>query len=54
MIYEFIFIDSVGYTDVVIGGDEILLEVDTKKIGKRNYNKGHILDGIWVSQEIKN
>lgn len=32
----------------VIGGEGIVVEVDETKLGKRKYNRGHRVDGVWV------
>jgi transposase-like protein len=32
----------------VIGGLGIIVEVDETKMGKRKYNRGHRVDGVWV------
>jgi transposase-like protein len=34
--------------DQIIGGNGIIVEVDETKLGKRKYNCGHRVDGIWV------
>jgi hypothetical protein len=34
--------------DQVIGGQGIIVEVDETKMGKRKYNRGHRVDGVWV------
>ena len=34
--------------DVVIGGEGIIVEVDETKLGKRKYNRGHHVEGVWV------
>lgn len=31
-----------------IGGEEIIVEIDESKFGKRKYNIGHKVDGVWV------
>ncbi|KAM0679222.1 hypothetical protein BDAP_000089 [Binucleata daphniae] len=31
-----------------IGGADIIVQVDESKFGKRKYNKGHKVDGVWV------
>ncbi|WUR05163.1 DDE-TNP-IS1595 domain-containing protein [Vairimorpha necatrix] len=31
-----------------IGGPGIIVEIDESKFGKRKYNKGHKVDGVWV------
>lgn len=33
---------------VTIGGPEIVVEIDETKLGKRKYNRGHRVDGVWV------
>jgi transposase-like protein len=34
--------------DQVIGGEGVIVEVDETKLGKRKYNRGHRVDGVWV------
>lgn len=34
--------------DCIIGGPGIVVEVDETKIGKRKYNRGHRVEGVWV------
>ena len=34
--------------DQMIGGDDIIVEIDESKFGKRKYNKGHRVEGVWV------
>jgi ISXO2-like transposase domain len=31
-----------------IGGEGIVVEIDESKFGKRKYNKGHLVEGVWV------
>ncbi|OQS55483.1 hypothetical protein EHP00_1925 [Ecytonucleospora hepatopenaei] len=31
-----------------IGGEGIIVEIDDSKFGKRKYNRGHKVDGVWV------
>lgn len=33
---------------MVIGGEGVIVEVDETKLGKRKYNRGHRVDGVWV------
>jgi len=32
----------------MIGGNGVIVEIDESKFGKRKYNKGHKVDGVWV------
>lgn len=32
----------------MIGGPGVIVEVDESKFGKRKYNKGHKVPGVWV------
>jgi transposase-like protein len=34
--------------DNIIGGDGIIVEIDESKFGKRKYNHGRIIDGVWI------
>lgn len=34
--------------DTQIGGQDIIVEVDETKLGKRKYNRGHRVEGVWV------
>jgi transposase-like protein len=34
--------------DSIIGGDNIIVEIDESKLGKRKYHRGHRVDGLWV------
>ena len=34
--------------DMVIGGENVIVEVDETKLGKRKYHRGHRVDGVWV------
>lgn len=34
--------------DQIIGGPGIEVEIDETKLGKRKYNRGHPVDGVWV------
>jgi IS1 family transposase len=40
--------DSLDEIDLVIGGDGITVEIDETKLGKRKYNRGHRVEGVWV------
>jgi transposase-like protein len=39
---------SASEVDTVIGGPGIIVEVDETKLGRRKYNRGHHVDGVWV------
>jgi transposase-like protein len=34
--------------DLIIGGQDIVVEVDESKFGKRKYNRGHMVEGAWI------
>ena len=34
--------------NVMLGGNDIIVEVDESKFGKRKYHRGHRVDGVWV------
>jgi hypothetical protein len=34
--------------DCMVGGRDIIVEIDESKFGKRKYNRGHRVDGVWV------
>lgn len=36
------------YTFEKIGGQNIKVEIDESKFGKRKYNRGHSVEGVWV------
>jgi hypothetical protein len=40
--------DSLEEEDIVIGGEGIVVELDESKFGKRKYNRGHHVEGVWV------
>ncbi|KCZ82396.1 hypothetical protein H312_00054, partial [Anncaliia algerae PRA339] len=40
--------DSLDFSDVKIGGPNIIVEVDETKLGKRKFNRGRLVDGVWV------
>ena len=40
--------ESLDPEDDQIGGEGIIVELEESKCGKRNYNKGHRMEGTWV------
>jgi transposase-like protein len=34
--------------DTIIGGQDVVVEVDETKLGKRKYHRGHRVEGVWV------
>jgi hypothetical protein len=40
--------DTLDEIDYVIGGEDICVEIDETKLGKRKYNRGHRVEGVWV------
>jgi hypothetical protein len=40
--------DSLDEEDCVIGGEGIRVELDETKLGKRKFNRGHRVEGVWV------
>ena len=41
-------VQSLQEEDQIIGGPDIIVEVDETKLGKRKYNRGHRVEGVWV------
>jgi transposase-like protein len=40
--------DSLDPHELEIGGQDVIVELDESKFGKRKYNRGHQVDGVWV------
>jgi transposase-like protein len=40
--------DSLDPISTKIGGENIIVEIDESKMGKRKYERGHRVDGVWV------
>ncbi|KCZ78639.1 hypothetical protein H311_00327 [Anncaliia algerae PRA109] len=44
--------DSLEYSEIEIGGPDIIVEIDETKLDKRKYNRGHVIEGVWVVEGI--
>lgn len=44
---RYILAEKVKKTFEKIGGQDIIVEVDETKMGKRKYNRGHKVEGVW-------
>lgn len=40
--------ESIEPSSLVIGGANVIVEIDETKMGKRKYHRGHRVDGVWV------
>jgi transposase-like protein len=40
--------DSLDFVDMQIGGEDVIVELDESKFGKRKYHRGHRVEGVWV------
>ena len=45
--------DLENYNFEKIGGPNIIVEIDESKLGKRKYNRGHRIEGIWVAGGVE-
>jgi hypothetical protein len=39
--------------DDIVGGDGIEVQRDSSKFGRRMYNQGHHIEGVWVIDGVK-
>ncbi|KCZ73858.1 hypothetical protein H311_05182, partial [Anncaliia algerae PRA109] len=39
---------GIDESDTKIGGSGIIVQLDETKFGKRKYNKGHAVEGVWL------
>ena len=39
---------SIDEDDTLIGGPNVVVEVDESKMGKRKYHRGHPVEGVWI------
>jgi hypothetical protein len=44
---------SLDDEDHQIGGERVIVEIDETKLGKRKYNRGHRVEGVWVVGGVK-
>jgi hypothetical protein len=40
--------DAIRETQQPIGGNDIVVEVDETKLGKRKFHRGHYVEGVWI------
>jgi ISXO2-like transposase domain len=45
---EYLIFSSLDEEDCIIGGPGIEVQIDESKFGKRKYNRGHYVDGVWI------
>ena len=45
--------ESIESNSMKIGGKGIIVEIDEMKLGKRKYNRGHRVEGVWVIAGIE-
>ena len=41
-------IETLDDEDEIIGRPGIVVEIDESKFGKRKYNRGHQVEGVWI------
>ena len=39
--------------DTIIGGQDVIVEVDESKLVQKNYNRGHRVEGVWVEVGVE-
>jgi transposase-like protein len=39
---------TLDMSDQMVGGEDVIVEIDETKLGKRKFNRGHRVDGVWV------
>ena len=47
-VYMDILVNDFSFSQVKIGGENIIVECDESKFGKRKYHRGHRVEGLWV------
>lgn len=45
--------DSLSQSSMKIGGPNVIVEIDETKMGKRKFNRGHGVEGVWVVAGIE-
>ena len=46
--YRQLVADSLDEIDCRVGGPGVIVEIDESKFGKRKYNRGHRVEGVWI------
>jgi len=47
-VYMDILVNDFSFSQVKIGGENVIVECDESKFGKRKYHRGHRVEGVWV------
>ena len=46
--YRSLVSQSCQHEQAIIGGPDVIVEMDECKLGKRKYHRGHRVDGVWI------
>lgn len=47
-IFRVLVADSLEFSDLKIGGEGVIVELDESKFGKRKFHRGHYVEGTWI------